>query len=151
MDWPTDPSAVVSLEGFRKRREKKDACQHERYILDTECGTVECADCGAIVSAFHALKKIAFHESQAFRKLSGMRKEIAEIMGRRSWLKAVQELDRLWRGKRMLPSCPHCKQGLFAEDFAGSAVGVEYEKARRRRASLHIPADDRPEIAGLKS
>jgi hypothetical protein len=150
MDRPVDPSAVVSLEGWRKRREREKAkespCTHERYILDVEHGTVNCAECDAPVSAFFALKKIAFRESQAFQKLHSMNAEIAAITARRSWLSAVKTLDRIWRGKKMLPCCPHCNRGLFAEDFRHAAVGVEYEKARRAKEGTRVPRDDNQAI-----
>lgn len=146
MDWPVDPSAVVSMEGWRLRRSreaaKENPCAHERYTLDVEHGTVNCAECDAPVSAFFALKKIAFHESQAFIKLQSMKTEIAEISGRRSWLKAVQALNRMWRGKKMLPCCPHCNKGLFAEDLNRNAVGIEYETARRERDKMRVPQND---------
>jgi hypothetical protein len=99
------------------------------------------------VSAYHVLRQCALEENRLYRRLRSMRDEIAAIAGRRSWLNAVKRLDRIWRGRKMLPCCPHCSRGLFAEEMDGAAVGIEYEIALRKRAGTNIPVNDVPSAA----
>jgi hypothetical protein len=92
----------------------KPKCRHQRFLIDKRHGSVECADCGELVSAFHALLAVAGEETDYHSKLSSMRAEMREIASYAPRLRAVKALEKIWRGK-MLPMCPHCKRGITAE------------------------------------
>lgn len=150
MDIPKDDDAIVSLDGWRRRKAAEEGkCKHTRYVLNDEVGIVECRDCAAPVSAYHVLRQCALEENRLYRRLRAMRDEIQAIAGRRSWLKAVQRLDKIWRGRKMLPCCPHCRRGLFAEEMDDGAVGIDYEVALRKRDGARIPVNDAPDAATL--
>ncbi|ACL58150.1 hypothetical protein [Methylobacterium nodulans] len=106
-------------------------------MIDAQHGTVSCKDCGESVSAFHALKTVATQEGLYRRQMAAMKREEAEIKEHR-FLKAVRMLDRIWRGGRALPCCPHCKRGIYAHELTGASVGIALEE-QRRKASPRSP------------
>jgi hypothetical protein len=145
-----DDEAIVSLEAWRLAKRPGPTCAHPRTIVDQQNGTVECKECGASLSAFHVLVQIAKEENRLWERVRALRAEAKELKAWVPILKAVRELDRMWRGKRMLPCCPQCSRGLWPEEMT-AAVGVQIEVARRKKAKIAIPAgraDDGCEIVG---
>lgn len=112
---------ILSFADERRKRCENGQCDHQRFVIDVNRGTVECAECGQIVSAFHALCKIAREESRYRDNLHYRIKLNKELDNYKPWLKPVRELERIWRGK-MLPLCPHCSEPLKPEDFLSSSV-----------------------------
>ena len=127
---------VISFEHEAKRR-NKFRCQgklHQRFVVDTMHGTVHCAECEEVVSAFHALTAIATNESLFRRQMHSIMQEYRELAGWRPWLKITKALERLWRGE-MAPCCPHCSEALLPEDMVHmNRVNANMER-RRREAS----------------
>jgi hypothetical protein len=138
-----DDDNVISLAPERSRRRGGCKCSRldQKFEIDTEHGTVHCANCDQVVSAFHALRVVAFSESRFAQRMKSMREEYKQMRRRlrsTAWLKAARELEAMWRGKKMLPCCPHCRRGLYPEDLTGLSVSREFEAARRRS---HEPTD----------
>jgi hypothetical protein len=133
-----DEDAIISLDAFRIKR-NQGSCDHKRAVVDQRAGTVECRECGAFLSAFAVLVKVAHAESEAWRRLRGLQIEAQELLAWRPFLKAMKSLERVWRGKRMLPCCPHCHRGLWPTELDGSAVGIRYEIEARKRDCVALP------------
>lgn len=129
------PWNVIKIRDYRARPPKRDECEHgPPYVLDTMSGTVECQKCGATVSAFHALKEITHVLGREHDARVSAARQIREIRRRTSWLRAVKNLDGIWR-RKMLPCCPHCKRGIEASAMEHcSAVSSRYEREYLRTA-----------------
>ena len=135
-----DDDAVVSLEAWRhlKRPAGTAVCQHVKTVIDEQAGTVTCRDCEATLSAFWVLGRIAREENRVFERIKRLRAEADQLESWTPFLRAQRTLERRWRGRSMLPVCPHCRHGLWPEDLQ-SAVSLELEVARRRKEGLRIP------------
>jgi len=128
-----DCDKVVSFAHEARKRGKPCGCYHQSFVIHEDHGSVECKECGEAVSAFHALCAIAKSETQFRRQWAALRHRYDEMTAYKPWLLAVRKLERIWRGKRMLPRCPQCGRGLEAEELAESGcVGLEFEMARRK-------------------
>lgn len=140
-----DDEAVVSLEAWRhlKRPAGTAVCQHARTVIDEQAGTVTCRDCEVTLSAFWVLGRIAREENRVFERIRLMRAEAAELETWTPFLRAQRSLERRWRGKSMLPACPHCHHGLWPEDLQGG-VSLSLEIARRQKDGLPIPPGAKP-------
>ena len=55
-------------------------------------------------------------------------------------LKAAQEAEAAWRSRKMVPTCPHCREAIFAADGFGK-FQMRREIAERRR---NVLASDAP-------
>lgn len=141
MKIPTDDEVAEVIESDRvisfvhhaQKRKKPCGGNHQRFVIDEQHGTVECAECGDNVSAFHALLKIARKEGRYREQMYYARKKLEELAAYKPWLRAVKEIERLWRGRKMLPVCRFCNHGLEPEDISGSMVSVEFERQRRKK------------------
>lgn len=125
---------IVSFTHEARKRGKPCGCLHQRFVIDERHGTVECADCQEVVSAFHAICAIAKHEGMYRRRLAVMREEEKRHQSERGWLRAVKNMNRIWRGGKALPTCPHCGRGLARDDMEHCGmVSAEIEEARRKK------------------
>lgn len=123
---PDDAGNVLEFRTGMNRKCKSN-CLHQRFVIDETHGSVECADCGETVSAFHALVRVARKDSLFRRHMVAQRQKLEEMKAYKPWLRAVKALEKIWRGK-MLPMCPHCKRGITAEALeATGCIHPDYE------------------------
>ena len=136
-----DDEAVVSLEAWRlrKREPGERRCDHPRTTIDEQNGTVECRDCGVTLSAFWVLGQIAREENRCFTRIRNLRAEAEELKGWVPFLRSMRKLEKRWRGRAMLPACPHCHRGLWPDELERSSVSLSLEVAQRRKAGLALP------------
>ena len=135
-----DDDAIVSLEAWRllKRPQGTAVCQHARTVVDQQAGTVTCRDCEVTLSAFWVLTKIALEENRCFERVRSLRAEADELNNWVPFLRSMRSLERRWRGRSMLPACPHCHHGLWPEELQG-AVSLSLEIAQRKHKNMPIP------------
>lgn len=134
-----DDDAVVSLEAWRlRKRTDGPQCQHNATVLDERLGTVTCKDCQATLSAFWVLGQIAREENRCFERIHRLRHEAEELQKWVPFLRSMRSLEKRWRGRAMLPVCPHCHRGLWPEEL-GASVSLSLEIAQRKKANLPIP------------
>jgi hypothetical protein len=134
-------SPVIDLAEVRIRFGKADLrkgrpCEHRALIYSRDERRVWCEDCERTIDSFDAFMTLTTHFHTMERAATGKQAKADEALARTIVRRAAKVLDKAW-GK-MAPLCPHCRTGLLPEDFAdgfGSAVGIEIERARRKRAS----------------
>lgn len=117
-------------------RRPHSACKHRQLHYDTAERRVWCADCETDVEAFDAFKLLVEYFDQATKKLERRAQEIKGAEEHSLIALAAKEIDKAWRSRKMVPACPHCKHGLFPEDFkngVAASLGREYAEAQRRR------------------
>lgn len=111
---------------------EQDRCAHTHLTLDSNGDIVLCDDCGKQVSAFWALQKIVDqwgrHANAIERRQERLNEEVKSVVH----LIAAKKVERAWRSRKMVPTCPHCHEPIFPEDgFGGSMVNKEIAKRRR--------------------
>lgn len=112
---PPPADNVVGLKGVLElKRWQKKECRHDHLEIDETNRRVTCTDCNREVDPFVALCHLAEDTSEWQRKWAAMRTDYKNLASYVPHLRAVRELESMWRGKR-LPMCPHCKKGVTAE------------------------------------
>lgn len=110
-------------------------CRHNHLTLDDNGDVVRCSDCNAQVSAYWALAMIADEFSRQMGRLQAGKRDLAEAVAREVHLIAAKEVEKAWRSRTMVPSCPHCHRGIFPQDgFGKSLISREIENRRRQVA-----------------
>lgn len=129
---------VVTIGDFnfeRKRREflnENAKCQHKNIQLDSQGDIALCLDCKIQVSAFWVCQRIIEQFDTAQNKIKAGRKALDEAKAKDISLLAAKRVERAWRSRTMLPTCPHCHRGISPNDgFGGSSTNKEFEKRRR--------------------
>lgn len=133
---------VVDLDSVRIRAGrtpyKLKTCKHHHLIYNQIERRVWCEDCERTIDNFDAFLIFTNKFESMLREANGRMATATEALNSAARLRATKTLDRMWSGRRMAPCCPHCNRGLLPEDFmngACSAVGTDYEKARRAHKS----------------
>lgn len=134
---------VVQIDEMRLTRAhrsylpKPGDCKHMHLTMDEDGDIVKCDDCGMQVSAFWALKMLTEHYERAMANLKGRERAQAEAEQKTIHLKAAQRVEAAWRSRTMVPTCPHCGEGISATDgFGGGAVNKQIDERRREARRL---------------
>lgn len=139
------PENVVHLTEFLEKVWRRKECRHQRLEVDESNRKVTCKDCGREVDAFEALVIVADTAGEVQRTWEAMRKAHRDLAAYVPRLRAVRELESMWRGNR-LPLCPHCKEGVTAEGLSqmGWVNRAYAEAVRKDKAERACSAPDTP-------
>lgn len=131
-------SKVVELGDYRltlHRRNQfdKKICQHKRTELDDNGNIVRCLDCGQQVDAYFVLRQIAEDWARIQERIKATETRVNEEKGKHIHLLAAREVERAWRDKRHVPTCPHCGEGISPTDrFGAGMISKQIDDARRQ-------------------
>jgi hypothetical protein len=116
-------------------RRPYSGCPHRRLVYDNHERRIWCKDCERDVEAFDAFVGLVEPYSRAISDLEHKREKIAEAEGFSVRSLAAKEIDKAWRHKNMIPSCPHCGNGLFPEHFKNGCgmIGKDYAAKKLER------------------
>lgn len=130
---------VVHIGDFsiaRKQRsywKKEGECLHRRFQMEEDGEIVRCSDCKVQVSAWWMLNELLSAYRDSNSSIKRREERLKEQLEKNLTLLAAQMVEKAWRSRRMVPSCPHCYRGILATDRLGaSAVNKEIELARRK-------------------
>ncbi len=109
-------------------------CRHHAMRYDPRERRIWCADCETDVEAFDAFTLLIEHFDAVQKKARRMMDEAREAQSFQLRSIAAKQIDEKWRKRNMVPSCPHCRAGIWPEDVKRMGlVGKEYDAARRAR------------------
>lgn len=118
----------------RREYERKDACKHFAFTLDTHGGIIECDDCGKQLSPYWALELLITQHERAWAKIDAAKQQHLAAKAQDLSLLAAQVVEKAWRSRKMAPACPHCNEAILSTDGFGRAQ-VNREIALARRAA----------------
>lgn len=130
-------SNVISVGDFsvlKKERKYGDKpCLHRTITLDDNGQIVTCCDCGQQIDAYWALNEF----SKLWKKLTEQLKSREEYLRKEKeailYRIAAKKVDKVWRTKNLVPTCPHCGEGISPEDgFGNAAINKRVDEARRK-------------------
>jgi hypothetical protein len=116
-------------------RRHHSSCPHKRMVYDQQERRIWCEDCKKDVEAFDACRILVDSFSSAHAGLKRREQAIVEAEAFKIRTLAGKQMDEAWRSHHMVPSCPHCHNGLFPEDFKHGVamVGKEFARSRKER------------------
>lgn len=115
-------------------RRPYSSCTHRRMSYDPRERRIWCRDCERDLDPFDAFTGLTEQYHRVYENLKDEQKRLAEAQQFQCRSRAAKVVDEAWRRKKSVPVCPHCKHGLFPEDFANGVgmMGREYALARRK-------------------
>ncbi len=113
------PDKLVQIDALRVNRNAKlhCSCADPSFEVDPRNQTVQCTKCGAFISPFSALIWIADKASKLNRQLERLYEQRKQLAAYKPHLVVIKRLEQEYRGRKMLPCCPHCKQAFYLEDI----------------------------------
>ncbi|WP_454825375.1 hypothetical protein [Paraburkholderia xenovorans] len=130
-------SNVIDIEELRFTRDKRivrprEECEHKHMTLDEKGQFIKCDDCGIQLSPFWVVTYMLEQYDRALAKIAAREQRQSESEQRGVHLRAAQVVERAWRSHKMVPTCPHCGEGIRATDgFGGSAIDKSIDDRRR--------------------
>ena len=110
-------------------------CQHKRLSYDSKERRIWCRDCEQDVEAFDAFESLLNQVHDVEARLERREKEIDVAENHCLHLIAAKNIEKMWRSRHMVPTCPVCRHGILPEDFKNGHTGtVDRELAKRWRA-----------------
>ena len=110
------------------------ACKHRPLVYDQKERRIWCKDCETDVEAFDAFMLIVENFDRAAKEIERRQADVKEAVSHNIIRIAAKRMDELFRRKKMVPSCPHCGEGIFPEDVAKmGSINRQWEEARRAR------------------
>lgn len=127
------PDKVIDLKVLRINRNigKRCKCLDKTFVVDPDNREVHCSKCGSKVDPFDAMYYLAANHEQLMDEVKRLLEQRREILNYKPWLLEVRELERRYRGKKMLPCCPHCGRGFYLNELTHWR-SREYEEQIRR-------------------
>ncbi len=132
VDGMTNIIQIGDLKIARSEQARKK-CGHAGHLEYDPVGEIiSCKACDKQVSAFWAFTMLVEQFKKAKEKLDEQARKQAEIEQKTIVLRAVIKVESAWRRRNMVPVCPHCKAGIYAEDgFGGTMTSKDFEDRRR--------------------
>lgn len=144
-DKPIDPQdycvglKVVDIGDIRvargETRRPRSTCRHRHMVYDNKERRIWCSDCETEVEPFDAFMLLAEQMDGHIKRLQRREQEVSEAEQFAARSRAAKKLDSYWRGRSLVPLCPHCSEALLPEDVVNglSATSPELVRAKRRR------------------
>ena len=128
-DIPRDTLSEIDVLRVNYSAKKNCKCPSPKYVVDTQNHIIECEKCGAYVDPFAAMLALAKRHEELNAQLERMNKKRKEIAAYKPHLVVIKRLEREYRGRKMLPCCPHCKKPFYLEKI-DSWVNTELAEKR---------------------
>lgn len=112
------------------------SCKHRVVIIDDNGGTVTCERCEAHLSPIWALTMLTNEWQGSVARLASWRDEIKAESEKHIHLIAARKVEKAWRSRDMVPTCPHCRRGISPTDgFGGSRINKKIDERHRAIAA----------------
>lgn len=133
---------VVDIGDIRVARGKTrvpgPSCRHRTVTYDQNERRVYCEDCEQDIDGFDAFLMLVECHHAAIARVERRERELQEAEQFVARSRAVKCLDKIWRGRRMVPNCPHCGEGLLPEDVLNNQSASSAELTKRKRARTKV-------------
>jgi hypothetical protein len=128
------PDKIVDIDVLRINRNinKRCQCDEKKFVVDPQNRAVHCGTCGAQVDPFDAIYHLATKPETLRQQIKSLLEQGREIANYKPHLRVIKYLEQQYRGKKMLPTCPHCHQAFYLEELT-FWTNAELEKRRRER------------------
>jgi hypothetical protein len=128
------PEKIIKIETLRINRDIYKRCRcaywERKYEVDPQNREVTCKKCGSRVDPFDAIYDMAKHYERLEEEVQRLLEQRKEIINYKPHMIVFRNLESNYRGKKMLPSCPHCHRGFFFEEIV-NWTNREIEERRR--------------------
>ena len=127
------PDNIIPIQTLKINRAKRKncTCRNRKFEIDTQNREVCCQECGAIVDPCEALLSITMHYEQLNEEVAYLLEQRKILAKWKPHLVAMRKLEGVYRGSNMIPCCPHCSGGIYANELIVSCVSKEHERQRR--------------------
>ncbi|QHE63984.1 hypothetical protein FHE72_23625 (plasmid) [Rossellomorea vietnamensis] len=128
------PDKIVSLDQVRINRgiEKICKCDKRTFVIDPANRRINCNSCGAVVDPYDAMYELAAKGERMKESVERLLEQRKQIANYKPWLKVIKNLEKQYRGRKMIPNCPRCHEPFYLEEIV-HWTGKPYADARIKK------------------
>lgn len=115
--------------GYSRRPPMK--CLHHNVAYDPQERRIWCRDCEKGIDPFDFLKTIIEKYNAVINTIHKREEMVKEAEDFQARNRAAKVMDQAWRKRNTVPCCPHCRQGILAEDVAGGVKTMDKDFAMK--------------------
>lgn len=134
MKFPENPITIGEFK-FESKPFLVDSCYHKNIDYDISAKVIRCKDCEREVNHWDAFLALVMSIGRYKSSMEFREEELKELKKRNKYnlLKATQMVDKAWRSRSMIPTCPHCHEAILpADGFGNSQINKELELHKRK-------------------
>ena len=106
-------------------------CPHLDMTYDPIERRVWCQDCEHEIEPFDAFEALVNTHSKAWSKIKREWEKVQFAVNKKLHLIAARKIEKDWRSRRWVPTCPHCDEAIFPQDKFGSKPKEREIEARK--------------------
>lgn len=123
--------------------DKDKECHHRNLTFAEEGQVITCDDCKVQVTAWWAFLSLTKKFADIQQRTQEAYAAVEASKARNLTHKAAIAVEDAWRGRKMIPTCPHCSKPILAQDgFGGSRtnreMSLKFAKPMEFRAGLDV-------------
>lgn len=128
------PDKIIGLDQMRISRGlgKVCKCKNRKFVIDTDNRRITCNGCGAVIDPYDALYDLAHQDEQRNNQVENLLEQRKQIVNYKPHLVVIKSLEKQYRGRKMIPSCPRCIEPFYLEEIV-RWMGKPYADARIKR------------------
>ena len=134
------PEKIIKIETLRINRDIYKRCRcsltERRYVVDPQNREVTCKNCGSRVDPFDAIYDITRYYERLEEEAQSLLDQRKQIINYKPHMIVFRDLERQYRGKKMLPCCPHCHRGFYFEELAAWTNRKIEDRRRQLKGGL---------------
>ncbi|HFL3653918.1 TPA: hypothetical protein ACG3P3_001642 [Clostridioides difficile] len=126
---------VIEIEVLRINSDNRKICECEErsFIVDTTNKSIHCSQCGTRVEAYEALYELASNCERLNEQVNNILKQKKELSNYKPYLIVIRNLEKKYRGRKMLPRCPICGEGFYLEEITSWINRAFVDKKRQNK------------------
>jgi len=113
------PDKIIGIDQLKINRgiNKFCTCHNRRFMIDPKNRRVTCQGCGSGVDPYDAMYEIARKGEKLQEQVQSLLEQRKQIQNYKPWLVTIKNLEKQYRGKKMLPTCPSCEEPFYLEEL----------------------------------
>lgn len=113
------PDKIVSLDQVRINSGLKKICKcnNRKFVIDTSNRRVICNSCGATIDPYEAMLELANNRQEHVKQMEKLLEQRKQIVNYKPHLVVIKKLEKQYRGRKMIPSCPRCSEPFYLEEL----------------------------------
>lgn len=131
MDEQEKIGELIQLDELRIDRNAGKVCRCERpkRLVNSQSRKVYCQQCGSDLDPFDVLIEITKWMGEKNNRIQQQAEQMKEMKSYKPWLKVIKYLEKQYRGRKMVPSCPSCDEPFYLEELV-HWYGTDFVKSR---------------------
>src|ERR1700721_4676613 len=99
-------------------------CSHPSLVYNNNGNIITCKECKQQLDPYWSAIHIFRGLHECYEQIDARRKQVEEMEAKVVTQKAALAVEKAWRRRKMIPTCPHCIKAILPGDGFGTMGGL---------------------------